>query len=328
MLNKYQLAIISILLLVALSLAYWWRAATKAEAQARTAISALVQQGWRIEFGEIEVGGAPMRLNLEFTAPQLASGDNAFAWDAETAQIRRLIYRGDALQLHAAGRQSLRTPLGEQRFTGQRAAASLSFGADGYAEPLLSRLSAVLVDIEGEGFAATRFEAHLGATPEPEEARRRLYLGATALRLGSAKPLNLAISGHALFDRPLSRREGGVPELIELALDPTHPQGGKATLSRAEDGEDEPLLTLSGKLERQAGSDPLLGWRGTLAFKSDRAEQAIALLAEIGLLDAASASRLRDRIARSGRLAGVLAINGARVEALDIAPQSIPLRAR
>lgn len=321
MLNKYRLTGIAILLVIAGSFAWWWVEAGKGERRAEEIVAALRQSGWRVETGESSVTGAPMRLDFNFSAPSLGAADGRWRWSAEEAHIRRLIYRRDYLQIGVLGAQRLETPFGPVAFTTGSEAASLRFGAEGYGTDQLSRLSVVLSSLSAGALSAKRIEAHLGATPDKAPKTRKLYLGAHALKIGAAPAASVSLAGFAAFDRPLDRSGAGAPELVSIIL-PADEEGGALTIASGESA----VVRFSGRLDREPGADLLTGWRGKLGFETDDAEAVIALLAEAGLLDADSAAALRGRIAASGRLAGVIEIDGETVSALDISPEAIPLR--
>lgn len=326
MLNRFRFTALAVVLVLVGMFGWWWWKAGAAKQEPAALADALAADGWRVSLGEVSVVGAPSRLDLTILAPLLSTADGVWGWSADALTVRRVIYQPDHVLVDAPGAHRIDTPAGPAALSLRRAGASLVFGEDGYREGVLARLSAVLEEVEaveGAALTAQRMEVHLArpprAEPVPGLAARRLFLGARALSIGFSRPVELRVDGEGLFDRPLDRQGRGAPQLLSVDLRPG------ARLSWGEgDGRGE--LLLSGRLSRNAGEDPLTGWRGKLAFESDQAAEALNILGAWGLLDAPSRRRLEARIAESGRLAGVLEIDRAAVSVLDLGPEPILLR--
>ena len=326
MFNKYRLTAIAIALVIAGLFGWWFVAASTARERIDAFSAALTRDGWRVEPGDSSISGMPLRLNYNFTAPSIETANGAWRWSPVEAHIRQLLYRSDFFQLGAPGRQTLKSPFSSADLTLRGAAASLRFGARGYPKDRLSRLSVVITSLEGDRLKAEEISAHFGPTEPIEERKRRLFAQLRGLTMRKAAPTDLTLRGEAYFDRPLSAGGRGVPEVQRVAL-----QGDGAApgvlVSFAPRAGVKAELTLRGDLERVSGGDGVSGWSGLLAFETDQGAAVIAQLGAMGLLDEASQAALSERLAASGRLAGVLKLDGDRVEIHDIAPEPIRIKA-
>lgn len=318
--GKLQLAAAAVLILLGAGFAWWFSEAGQFESAVSARAESLRGQGWAADFAEASVAGAPARLDLTLTEPRF--GAQGWRWEGPALAARSLIYRPDFLSLSAPGRHRFATPFGAASFEARRAEASLVFGAP-YPPRELARFSLALEDLvgaaEGPGPGHT-IEAIAAFLRPPVQAMvdaRRVFLNVKNAALGAAPPFDLEIDGAALFDRGLDQDGLGLPEIIVLNLRPGVTFDWRGTRPGQ--------LRLAGEIARRSGSRPLRDWRGKLAFETTEAPGAAAALRALGLLDAAAAAALEARISESGRLAGVLEIDGTRVRVLDVGPEPILL---
>ncbi|MEL6978863.1 MAG: DUF2125 domain-containing protein [Pseudomonadota bacterium] len=317
--GKFQAAAAAVVLLLAAGFAWWFVEASRLETAVAERAEALRAEGWDAGFEAASVVGAPARLDLTLRQPRL--GAQGWRWDSAAILARGLIYRPDFLSLSAPGRHRFETPFGAVSLSARQAEASLVFG-DVYRAEALARFSMALEGLTGTAPGGGAFEIEaLSAYLRPPAQRlvgaRRLYVKIDGAALPGAPPLDLEIDGRALFDRSLASDAEGAPEITGLALRPG------VTLSWP--GAASGGLRLAGEATRPTGAAPFAGWSGTFAFESDEAEAAIARLEAIGALRSQPAAALRARISAAGRLAGVLKIDGARAEVLDLGPEPIAL---
>ncbi len=285
--------------------------------------------GYRFGFDAAAVSGAPARVNLTFSAPLLEGPEGGWSWSSTQLDIDRLVYRMETAGIAMTGPHRLETQAGGARIDGflrggvevaanalerislRGAELGLEFdGAEGPRTAALMELQFCAPTIAAErgcGDGAPTVDADAGFP-------LLVYLHAEDVALRDGGALSLRIVGVAYFDGPI-RFDAPPPDLVKIEIE--------EAIFRLLQGEGDYVdVAASGRIEIRGGRI-----FAQLTVGSDDAQTALARLRAAGALSDASAAALGARIAESGRLVGVLQIDGDRWRMLDLGPEAIPLAA-
>ncbi len=218
------------LLIAAATMIHWWMAASAFEKKLAALKGHQAIPGVTIDWDSDTVGGFPFRMDATFTNLRIqgAGAHGPFAWKSEKFAAHALTYGAAKAVYEAAGRQQASWT---DAAGGAHAASFLpaSMRGSSIADPAgLRRFDLDIIGMDGEGFAAGRFQFHMRR--DPDGADLDLMLKIDSLKTQSA-PQNLQVYATLSQAKALAALLAGEMAWSEADAN-WKTQGGTAKLSQ------------------------------------------------------------------------------------------------